>query len=166
MQICKYIESPLGKLMLVSENNMLTGILYDNQNYSYYFKNMAYEFKDISFFNDVEKWLNIYFSGSNPNFIIPTFFYGTDFQKRVWDILKTIPYGKSITYGNIAKIICSKYSIKTISSQAVGQAVGKNPISIIIPCHRVLSLNNKITGYNGGIHRKKLLLEIENIYYK
>ena len=59
MQICKYIESPLGKLMLVSENNMLTGILYDNQNYSYYFKNMAYEFKDISFFNDVEKWLNI-----------------------------------------------------------------------------------------------------------
>ncbi len=165
MQYVKYIESPLGRLMVTANNNMLTGVLHNNQKYETYFNNHPYYEKDIPFFYSVEKWFDIYFSGKEPDFAIPVFFNGTYFQNMVWNILMTIPYGKSVSYGYISSVISFKTHAK-MSPQAVGGAVKRNPVSIIIPCHRVTASNGYISGYAGGIEKKRILLELEHIRYK
>lgn len=107
------------------------------------------------------RWLDRYFACQRPDPAeLPLRLKGTAFQQQVWKILQSIPYGASVTYGFIAKHLG-----KTMSAQAVGSAVGKNPISIVVPCHRVLGRNGKLTGYAGGLDRKKFLLELENIPY-
>lgn len=106
------------------------------------------------------QWLQRYFSGETIPCMIPLAPHGTPFQLRVWEILSRIPYGTSVTYGHIAA------DFGKMSSQAMGQAVGRNPISILIPCHRVLGAGGKLTGYDGGLDKKKILLDIERIPYK
>lgn len=119
---------------------------------------------DLEIFRETIRWLDIYFSGKIPDFDLKyRLLNETPFRREVWDILNTIPYGKTLTYGDIAKIIAKNRNIKRMSSQAVGGAVGKNPLCIIIPCHRVIGNNNKIVGYAGGIKNKKALLKLENI---
>lgn len=119
---------------------------------------------DLEIFRETIRWLDIYFSGKIPDFDLKyRLLNETPFRREVWDILNTIPYGKTMTYGDIAKIIAKNRNIKRMSSQAVGGAVGKNPLCIIIPCHRVIGNNNKIVGYAGGIKNKKALLKLENI---
>lgn len=119
---------------------------------------------DLEIFRETICWLDIYFSGKIPDFDLKyRLLNETPFRREVWDILNTIPYGKTMTYGDIAKIIAKNRNIKRMSSQAVGGAVGKNPLCIIIPCHRVIGNNNKIVGYAGGIKNKKALLKLENI---
>ncbi|MCF0241225.1 MAG: methylated-DNA--[protein]-cysteine S-methyltransferase [Treponema sp.] len=108
-------------------------------------------------------WLDEYFSGKNPDIKIPLYFAGTDFQKEVWEILCKIPYGKTMSYAEISKEIALKRGIKKMSAQAVGNAVGKNPISIICPCHRVIGSDGSMTGYAWGIDVKIKLLELEKI---
>lgn len=115
--------------------------------------------KDLSIFISVQKWLDMYFSGVNPNFTPQiSNYYSSSFQKEVLDITKEIPYGKTITYGDIASLIAKRRSIKKMSSQAVGNALGANQICLIFPCQRVIGKSGKLTGYHGGLKNKENLL--------
>ena len=105
-------------------------------------------------------------TGKEPDFTVPIHFTGTDFQNEVWEILRTIPYGQTLTYGEIAKQIAAKKGLSRMSAQAVGGAVGHNEISIIVPCHRVVGANGSLTGYAGGIEKKVELLKLENVDMK
>ena len=155
------LQTPLGEVRLRSDGESLTGLWFVGQ------VNDAKDIDDIEIKNDlpiflqVESWLERYFSGKQTSITIPLQPKGTSFQQRVWQILQEIPYGETMTYGEIAQRIAKEKGVETYSSQAVGQAVGKNPISILIPCHRVLGKNGALTGYAGGVHRKEELLRIE-----
>ena len=157
----RIMQTPLGEVRLRSDGESLTGLWFVGQ------VNDAKDHSDIeikddlSIFVQVENWLERYFSGEETPITIPLQPKGTIFQERVWKILQEIPYGEMMTYGEIAQRIAKEKGVATYSAQAVGQAVGKNPISILIPCHRVLGKNGALTGYAGGVHRKEQLLRIE-----
>lgn len=161
MQYISYYDSPLGKMLLAADEIGLTGVWFDAQKYFACCLDEAYEEKEIPLFADVKKWFDVYFSGKEPDIFIPLHLIGTKFQMEVWEILCTIPYGKTMTYGAIARQIAFKRRIRTMSAQAVGGAVGHNPVSVIVPCHRVIGTNGSLTGYAGGIDKKIKLLEIE-----
>ena len=124
--------------------------------------NYVFEEKENHILKDALRWLDIYFSGQKPDFLPKLHLIGTDFQREVWDILLEIPYGQTVTYGEIARKIADKRGLKTMSAQAVGGAVGHNRVSVIVPCHRVIGSDGSLTGYAGGIERKIKLLDIEN----
>ena len=107
------------------------------------------------------KWLDIYFSGREPDIEVPLHLTGTPFQNEVWELLCAIPYGKTVTYGELAKRLAEKKGLPRMSAQAIGGAVGRNPVSIIVPCHRVVGANGSLTGYAGGVDKKLRLLELE-----
>ena len=158
-----YYKTPnkFDDIVLSSDGNVLTGLWFKNSfDENKHINN--YQQKDLEIFKKTKRWLDIYFSGKNPDFDIEYKIDNlTPFRKEVLSIIKSIPYGKTITYGDIAKIISDKRGIKRMSSQAVGQAVKSNPICLIIPCHRVIGINNKMVGYGGGINNKINLLELE-----
>ena len=158
--MCKY-SSKIGNLIITSNGRAITGIWFENQ------KNFINTFEenesDLSIFKETKKWLDIYFSGRNPNFIPDIYLEGSEFRMKVWEFLKQIPYGKTTTYGDIAKKIAQEKGINKMSAQAVGSAIAHNPISIIVPCHRVIGNNNKLTGYAGGLDRKIELLKLEGL---
>ena len=157
----RMIQTPLGEVRLRSDGKSLTGLWFIGQVNDTKF-NSDIEIKDdLPIFGQVESWLESYFSGKQTSITIPLQPKGTSFQQRVWQILQEIPYGKTMTYGEIAQRIANEKGVETFSAQAVGQAVGKNPISILIPCHRVLGKNGALTGYAGGVHRKEQLLQLE-----
>lgn len=110
---------------------------------------------------DALRWLDLYFSGQNPDFLPPLRYGSTPFRKAVYDILMTIPYGETMTYGQIAAKVAEQQGIEKMSAQAVGGAVGRNPIALMIPCHRVVGAGGNLTGYAGGMDRKLKLLELE-----
>ena len=150
-----------SNMIMNSDGKFLTGLWFEGSRDSS--KHIIdCEEKDLEIFKETSKWLDIYFSGENPNFI-PKYKLDslTSFQKEVLEITKNIPYGKIITYKEIADTIAKRKNIKKMSAQAVGQALKHNPICIIIPCHRVIGCNNKLTGYNGGINNKIELLKLE-----
>ena len=155
------LHSPLGEVRLRSDGESLIGLWFVGQ------VNDAKDISDLEIKNDlpifgqVESWLESYFSGKQTSITIPLQPKGTSFQQRVWQILQEIPYGETMTYGEIAQRIAKEKGVETFSAQAVGQAVGKNPISILIPCHRVLGKNGALTGYAGGVYRKEKLLQLE-----
>ena len=161
-------QSPFGEILLASNGSELVGLWFEKQKYyaSCYGSNLI-EKNDLEIFIETKKWLDEYFNKEEPSIdrlaLNPE---GSEFAKEVWQILCEIPYGKVITYGDIAKEIAKKRNKKTMSAQAVGGAVGHNPISIIIPCHRVVGTNNSLTGYGGGLDRKIALLELEDIDMK
>ncbi len=158
-----YYKSPVGNLMLVSDGDNLVGLYMENQ--KYYLNGLKQELtsKDnLQVFENTKKWLDRYFAKEKPSIKeIPIAPKGGEFRQKVWKILCEIPYGQTITYGEIAKRIAKQMNKEKMSAQAVGNAVGHNPISIIIPCHRVIGKNGSLTGYAGGIERKKMLLELE-----
>ena len=157
----RIIQTPLGEVRLRSDGKSLTGLWFVGQ-VNDAKDNRDIEIKDdLPIFGQVETWLERYFSGEETPITIPLQPKGTVFQERVWKILQEIPYGKTMTYGEIAQRIAKEKGVATYSAQAVGQAVGKNPISILIPCHRVLGKNGELTGYAGGVHRKEQLLKLE-----
>lgn len=154
--------SPLGIIKLESDGEYLTGLWFDKSKDSN--KHMVNnEYKNLSIFDETKKWLDIYFSGFSPGFTPKYKVKTTEFQKSVYEIMLKIPYGKTITYNEIAKEIANARGIKKMSAQAIGHAVGTNQICIIIPCHRVMGTKNNITGYGGGILNKIKLLELEGI---
>ena len=155
------MQTPLGEVRLRSDGESLTGLWFVGQ-VNDVKDNRDIEIKDdLPIFKQVETWLESYFSGEETPITIPLQPKGTIFQERVWKILQEIPYGETMTYGDITRRIAKEKGVATYSAQAVGQAVGKNPISILIPCHRVLGKNGALTGYAGGVHRKEQLLRIE-----
>lgn len=153
--------SPLGNITLASDGEALTGLWFDGQ--KYFPHNLISESieADLPIFKQTVKWLDIYFSGNEPDFTTPISLQTTQFRKAVYDILLTIPYGQTMTYGEIANILAEKNGVKRMSAQAVGGAVGHNPISIIIPCHRVVGADGSLTGYAGGLDKKIALLKLE-----
>lgn len=150
-----------SNMIMNSDGEYLTGLWFEGSRDSS--KHIIdCEEKDLEIFKQTGKWLNIYFSGKNPNFI-PKYKINnlTPFRQEVIDIMNSIEYGKVVTYSDISKIIAQKRNLKRMSSQAVGGAVGWNPICIIIPCHRVVGTNCSLTGYGGGIKNKVELLKLE-----
>lgn len=163
MQYTNSYQSPLGGITMASDGDKLTGLWFDQQKYFGGTLPREHEEKDLPVFEQTRQWLECYFRVTKPDFIPPLLLQGTDFRIAVWDILKEIPYGQVITYGEIAHRIAEKRGLKTMSAQAVGNAVGHNPISIIVPCHRVVGSNGSLTGYAGGIDKKKKLLTLEKV---
>lgn len=155
------IPSPLGELYLSSDGANITGLWMEGQKYYASTLDANTEEKELPVFDQLKKWLTIYFSGKQPDFLPPLVPRGSDFRRSVWDILLDIPYGKTITYGEIAKKLEESSCGKQSSARAVGGAVGHNPISILIPCHRVVGANGSLTGYAGGMEKKLHLLNLE-----
>ena len=156
-------SSPVGTITLASDGNSLVGLWIQDQ--KYFGGSVAQamtESPDLPIFTAAKEWLDKYFSGQKPAIaelsLAPN---GSEFRKAVWEILCEIPYGEVTTYGEIAKKMAARMNQKHMSAQAIGGAVGHNPISIIIPCHRVVGSNGSLTGYAGGIDKKILLLEHE-----
>ena len=149
----RIIQTPLGEVRLRSDGKSLTGLWFVGQ-VNDAKNNCDIEMKDDwPIFGQVESWLESYFSGEEIPITIPLQPKGTIFQERVWKILQEILYGETMTYGEIAQRIAKEKGVATYSAQAVGQAVGKNPISILIPCHRLIGKNGALTWYSVGVHR-------------
>ena len=150
-------DTILGKVYLASDGEHLTGLWFEHQKY---FPPSLLQIKkalDLEVFKKTNQWLELYFAGERPDFTPSLKPSGTAFRHKVWDILLEIPYGEVITYGDIAK------KLNVNSAQAVGGAVGHNPISIIIPCHRVVGANGDLTGFAGGLDKKVWLLKNEGM---
>lgn len=159
---CKY-NSLVGVITIVSDGKYLTDLFIDGQSYNVNLDECM-EYENIDIFKNTREWLDMYFSGKQPNISLNIKLDGTSFQKEVWNILKRIPYGETITYGMIATELAKNKNIKRMSARAVGHAIHRNPISIIIPCHRVIGKNGQLIGYDGGTKLKIKLLEIEKIH--
>ena len=158
MQYIYKYQSPIGGITIASDGSSLTGLWFDGQKYFAASLSPEHEEKVLPVFEQT-----IEFSGKNPGFMPEIHLESTPFRLSVWEILKKIPYGKIITYKDIAKEIARLNGLPSMSMQAVGNAVGHNPISIIIPCHRVVSCNDSLTGYAGGISKKIELLTLEQV---
>lgn len=156
-----HYESPLGGITLASDGEYLSGLWFDGQKYFGSTLGKAPVRKALPVFDRTKEWLDIYFSGKAPDFTPPLSLNATPFRKAVWEILLTIPFGQTMTYKEIADKIAERLSRQHMSAQAVGGAVGHNPISLIIPCHRVVGSDGSLTGYAGGIEKKRRLLEME-----
>ena len=154
------IPSPLGTLTLASDGDNLTGLWIENQKYYGSTLSADAEEKWIPVFEQTTDWLKLYFEGKEPDFCPPLKPQGSEFRQRVWKILLEIPRGETITYGKIAERV-ARESGKNASAQAVGGAVAHNPISILIPCHRVMGTDGSLTGYAGGLDKKSFLLQLE-----
>ena len=156
-------DSPVGRLLLASDGTALTGLWLEGQkHYAAGVMGNAVHGESLPVFTQAKRWLDDYFAGNAPDpSALPLAPNGSEFRRRIWNLLSEIPYGEVTTYGQLAKEYEARFGQKT-AARAVGGAVGHNPISIIIPCHRVIGGNGALTGYAGGIEAKKLLLKIEN----
>ena len=163
MKYTHHYDSPLGGITEASEGGKLIGLWFDGQKYFADSLDSDYEEKDLPVFEQTDRWLDIYFNGRDPGFTPPLVMKTTEFRKAVWEIMLTIPFGRIMTYGEIAYRIAKAKGVERISAQAVGGAVGHNSISLIIPCHRVVGTDGSLTGYAGGIEKKKKLLEAEGV---
>ena len=162
MQYINYYHSPLGRIVLAADEIGLTGLWFEGQKYFARTLPEEQQLKETPVLAETRHWLNIYFSGKEPAFTPPLHPAGSAFRQAVWQILLQIPYGKTMTYGEIAREMAKRQQVSHMSAQAVGGAVGHNAISIIIPCHRVIGANGSLTGYAGGIDKKVKLLEWEH----
>lgn len=158
--ISKY-SSPLGGITMASDGGALTGLWFDGQKYfGAGLSETAHE-KSLPVFEETVRWLDIYFSGKAPGFTPPLKFYGSPFRREVWSLLLEIPFGKTESYGQLAARLAHNRGLSSMYAQAVGGAVGRNPVSLIVPCHRVVGRNGSLTGYAGGIDKKQYLLALE-----
>lgn len=155
--ICRWM-SPLGSVTIASDGTSVTGLWFDGQ--KHYGTTLTPEpvLCDLPVFRETIAWLECYFSGKAPAFTLPLRCTGTPFQMKVWELLRSIPYGETVTYGELARTMDPP-----TSPRAVGNAVGRNPISILIPCHRVMGADGALTGYAGGTGRKQALLRLEKV---
>ena len=156
-----HYHSPLGGITMASDGKALTGLWFDGQKYFADTLSSEYTERNLPIFDEADRWLDIYFSGTDPGFTPALNMRTTEFRKAVWEVLLTIPYGKTMTYGQIAEKIANHLKVHRISAQAVGGAVGHNAVSLIIPCHRVVGADGSLSGYAGGIDRKMQLLRME-----
>ncbi|WP_458403996.1 methylated-DNA--[protein]-cysteine S-methyltransferase [Methanobrevibacter sp.] len=153
--------SPLGDLLIASDGEAICGVWFlDQKHFKSSVDGDMIQKDDLAIFKTVKRWFDDYFNGLNPEISFKLKPHGSDFRRKVWKILSEIPYGETLTYGEIAKRISP-----AMSAQAVGGAVGHNPIAVLIPCHRVLGANGNLTGYAGGLDRKTELLKLEKIKF-
>lgn len=157
--LCRTL-SPLGGVTLASDGEALTGLWFDGQQHFLAGLSEERAEKPLPVFDEALRWLALYFAGCEPDFTPPLRPRGTAFRRAVWDALLTIPYGQTTTYGELAK------RLGVASARAVGGAVGRNPVSILIPCHRVLGAGGLLTGYAGGLERKRYLLRLEGAAFR
>lgn len=165
-----HYSSPLGTLTLTSDGTALTGLWFDGQRFAPSAGAVAEEatapandIDTMDIFMQTRRWLDLYFSGTAPSFTPPLNAVrgATPFRRAVWDELLAIPYGHTVTYGTLAQRLATRLGRPSMSAQAIGGAVGHNPIALIIPCHRVIGADGSLTGYAAGINRKRLLLQGE-----
>lgn len=160
-------ESPLGTVYMESDGEALRGLWFADQDevaakgVSEVGEPDGVSAGAVDVFAQADCWLDAYFAGEAPDPVPKLRLEGTPFRRRVWEILQTIPYGQTVTYGQIARQLAEERGIERMSAQAVGGAVGHNPISLMVPCHRVVGAGGELTGYAGGIERKAALLELE-----
>ena len=155
MTFTQHYDSPLGSILLTADEMGLTGLWFDGQKHFARDLPAQHTEQDTPVLLEAKRWLDIYFAGGQPDFTPPLHLIGSDFRRRVWKRLLEIPYGQMTTYGALLG--------GGMSAQAVGGAVGHNPISIIVPCHRVIGANGSLTGYAGGIDKKTALLTLEGV---
>lgn len=162
MIFISHYDSPLGLIEIAAGEDGLKGVWFEGQKYfAAGLKENETEEKETPVLKEMREWLDLYFAGKEPGFLPKLAPEGSEFRKMVWEILLTIPYGKTMTYGEIGDEVAKRTGKRTMSAQAVGGAVGHNPISVLIPCHRVVGTNGSLTGYAGGIERKVALLKLE-----
>ena len=161
MTSVQYYDSPLGRIQMAADEIGLTMLCFEGATYDADRLPADYAEQETEILSAGKRWLDLFFDGQKPDFLPPLHPEGSAFQVTVWEILLQIPYGETISYGEIARKIAEKRGISRMSAQAVGGAVGRNPIAIIIPCHRVVGADGSLTGYAGGIDKKVKLLELE-----
>ena len=161
MTFLQHYNSPLGGILLAADEIGLTGLWFDGQ--KYFARDLPAEHveQNTPVLSEAKRWLDIYFTGREPDFTPPLHPIGSVFRQAVWEILLQIPYGQTTTYGEIARQLAAKLGLPRMSAQAVGGAVGHNEVSIIIPCHRVVGTSGSLTGYAGGVDKKAALLKLE-----
>ena len=161
MMFTAHYQSPLGEILLAADEVGLTGLWFDRA--KYYAAGLAPQSteRETPPLTEAKRWLDVYFSGKMPDFMPPLHPIGSDFRQEVWALLLQIPYGQTTTYGALAARLAAKHGTARLSAQAVGGAVGHNPISLIIPCHRVVGASGSLIGYAGGVERKIQLLKLE-----
>ncbi len=162
MQCAIHYPSPLGSLLLAADDTGMIGAWFAGQ--KYYARGLVGDYLQRSspILQQASAWLDLYFAGCAPDLSVPLHLIGTDFQRSVWQSLLQIPYGQTTTYKAIAQQIAAARGLPAMSAQAVGSAVGHNPISIFVPCHRVIGSDGRLTGYAGGLARKTALLQLES----
>lgn len=161
MQYTQHYDSPLGGILLAADEVGLTGLWFDGAKYFAAGLDPAYRAEAAPALLQAKRWLDIYFNGQEPDFTPPLHPCGSAFRQEVWALLRQIPYGQTTTYGALAARLAAERGLAKMSAQAVGGAVGHNPISLIIPCHRVVGTDGSLTGYAGGIDKKARLLALE-----
>ena len=164
MHYLNHYESPLGAMTMAGDGEHLTGLWFDGQKYDRSTIDGNAEFKPhLPVFTQTAQWLDTYFEGTDPGFTPPIRVEGSDFKKMVTSIMLSVPFGATSTYARIAAEVARRLGRKQMSAQAVGGAVGHNPITLIVPCHRVLASDGSLRGYAGGVDRKERLLEMEGV---
>lgn len=166
MHYTSLYQSPVGEMLLAADEIGVVGVWFKNQKYFAYCLDQENEPKETPIIKELKNWLTVYFQGKEPDFVPPLHMIGTAFQMEVWNILREIPYGTTTTYNEIAGKIANNRKLERMSAQAVGMAVGKNNISLVVPCHRVVGTNHSLAGYAGGIDRKITLLKLEGAFKK
>ena len=163
MEYLWHYDSPLGGMTMASDGRALTALRFDRPGLTGDGADIRRETRWLPVFDDTCRWLDRYFSGQVPDFTPSLSLCGTPFRQAVWEILLTIPYGQTMFYGEIATCVAEARGIGRMSAQAVGGAVGHNPIAIIVPCHRVIGADGSLTGYAAGLDKKRRLLQLEKI---
>lgn len=161
MTYIQHYDAPLGRILLAADEVGLTGLWFDGAKYFADGLPTEHTERETPVLSEARRWLDLYFAGREPGFLPPLHPAGSAFQQAVWALLLQIPYGQTVTYGELARQLAVKQGRPRMSAQAVGGAVGHNKISIIIPCHRVVGTGGSLTGYAGGIDRKVKLLALE-----
>ena len=156
-------DSPLGNILLAADDIGLVGLWFEGEKYYAEGLSAEHEERETPALQQAKEWLDIYFTGQEPDFMPPLHMEGSPFRLSVWKLLQQIPYGTTVTYGDLAKAIARERGLDHMSAQAVGGAVGHNELSILVPCHRVVGTNGSLTGYAGGIDKKKRLLTLEGV---
>jgi len=163
MQYTNTYQSPVGGITMASDGESLTGLWFDGQKYFAGTLSKEHKERSLAVFEQTNLWLTCYFQGKVPDFTPPLLLNSTPFRCAVWELLRQIPYGTLVTYGELAGILAKQRGLETMSAQAIGGAVGHNPVSIIVPCHRVVGSDGSLTGYAGGIDKKIKLLTLEKV---
>lgn len=163
MQYISTYSSPMGEILLACGQEGLTGLWFQGGRYFAAGLDPEHIEQDTPVFEETRRWLDLYFSGGRPDFMPPLCLLGTPFRRLIWELLLEIPYGETTTYGELARRAAARQGRPRLPAQAVGGAVGHNPVSILVPCHRVVGASGSLTGYGGGVDRKARLLALEGV---